>query len=53
MDETVTRAACETCGGSGADDLRVPIWIVLSGVGVGAAWALIGVGVGYAVARRR
>ncbi|WP_104179446.1 hypothetical protein [Arthrobacter sp. B0490] len=35
------------------DSLRVPFWIVLAGVGVGAFWALAGVTVGAAVARRR
>lgn len=28
------------------DELRVPFWIVLAGVGAGAFWALAGVGVG-------
>jgi hypothetical protein len=28
------------------DELRVPFWIVLAGVGVGAFWALAGVLVG-------
>ncbi len=28
------------------DELRVPFWIVLAGVGVGAFWALAGVVVG-------
>jgi hypothetical protein len=35
------------------DDLRVPFWVVLAGVGAGAFWALAGVLVGYAVSRRR
>ncbi|MDQ0734406.1 hypothetical protein [Arthrobacter agilis] len=35
------------------DALRVPFWIVLAGVGVGAFWALAGVAVGAAVTRRR
>ncbi len=34
----------------GADDLRVPFWVVLAGVGAGAFWALAGVVVGYRVA---
>jgi hypothetical protein len=34
------------------DPLRVPFWIVLASVGVGAAWALMGVLVGVRVARR-
>jgi uncharacterized protein (TIGR03382 family) len=37
----------------GDDDLRVPFWVVLAGVGTGAFWALAGVLVGYAVSRRR
>lgn len=28
------------------DELSVPFWIVLAGVGAGAFWALAGVGVG-------
>ncbi|MEX5236192.1 hypothetical protein [Kocuria arenosa] len=28
------------------DELQVPFWIVLAGVGAGAFWALIGVAVG-------
>ncbi len=35
------------------DDLRVPFWVVLAGVGAGAFWALAGVAVGYAISRRR
>ena len=35
---------------AGADDLRVPFWVVLAGVGAGAFWALAGVVVGYRVA---
>ena len=35
------------------DDLRVPFWIVLAGVGAGAFWALAGVLVGWRIARRR
>lgn len=35
------------------DDLRVPFWVVLAGVGAGASWALAGVLVGYAISRRR
>jgi hypothetical protein len=34
------------------DNLRVPFWIVLAGVGVGAFWALAGVAVGVHVARK-
>ena len=36
-----------------ADETRVPFWIVLTGVGVGAAWALIGVAVGHWISRHR
>ncbi|MEX5257359.1 hypothetical protein [Kocuria arenosa] len=35
------------------DQLRVPFWIVLAGVGAGAIWALAGVGVGAWVRGRR
>jgi hypothetical protein len=35
------------------DDLRVPFWVVLAGVGVGAFWALLGVLVGTRIAHRR
>jgi carbon monoxide dehydrogenase subunit G len=35
-----------------ADDLRVPFWIVLAGVGAGAFWTLVGVVVGWTIARR-
>lgn len=39
---------------AGSDsELRVPFWIVLAGVGVGAFWALSGVAIGAAIARRR
>lgn len=34
------------------DSLRVPFWIVLAGVGVGAFWALTGVLVGVKVAQK-
>jgi hypothetical protein len=34
------------------DELRVPFWIVLAGVGAGAFWALAGVLVGWRIARR-
>lgn len=34
------------------DSLRVPFWIVLAGVGVGAFWALAGVLVGVKVGRK-
>ena len=35
------------------DQLRVPFWVVLAGVGAGAFWALMGVLVGTRVAHRR
>jgi hypothetical protein len=35
------------------DEMRVPFWVVLAGVGVGAFWALMGVLIGTRVARRR
>lgn len=35
------------------DAMRVPFWIVLAGVGVGAFWALAGVAVGHWISRRR
>jgi hypothetical protein len=35
------------------DELRVPFWTVLAGVGVGAAWALAGVLAGYRISRSR
>lgn len=34
------------------EDLKVPFWIVLAGVGAGAFWALAGVVVGSRIARR-
>ncbi len=34
------------------DTLRVPFWIVLAGVGVGAFWALAGVAVGVWAGRK-
>ncbi|WP_299957586.1 hypothetical protein [uncultured Modestobacter sp.] len=34
------------------DEMRVPFWVVLAGVGVGAFWSLMGVLVGTRVARR-
>ena len=35
------------------DEMRVPFWVVLTGVGVGSFWTLMGVLVGTRVARRR
>lgn len=35
------------------DELRVPFWVVLAGVGAGAVWALAGVLVGTWITRRR
>ena len=34
------------------DEMRVPFWVVLAGVGVGAFWALAGVLVGSRLRRR-
>ena len=44
-----TRARMEP---NAMDDLRVPFWIVLAGVGVGAFWMMIGVLVGSRLARK-
>ncbi|WP_380166499.1 hypothetical protein [Jannaschia sp. R86511] len=49
MADSGTRAPAQVPAG---DELRVPFWIVLAGVGVGAVWALAGVLVGYRIARR-
>jgi hypothetical protein len=35
------------------DEMRVPFWVVLAGVGVGAFWSLTGVLIGTRIARRR
>ena len=35
------------------DEMRVPFWVVLAGVGVGAFWSLMGVLVCTRIARRR
>ena len=35
------------------DEMRVPFWVVLAGVGAGAFWALMGVLVGTRITRRR
>ncbi|WP_432523207.1 hypothetical protein [Kineococcus sp. SYSU DK006] len=48
MGEAEARAA----GVQAGDEMRVPFWIVLAGVGVGAVWALAGVVVGHRIARR-
>lgn len=37
---------------SAAEDLKVPFWIVLAGVGAGAFWSLAGVLIGWRIARR-
>lgn len=37
---------------SAAEDMRVPFWVMLAGVGAGAFWALAGVLVGWRIARR-
>lgn len=34
------------------DEMRVPFWVVLAGVGVGSFWTLMGVLVGIRVGRR-
>jgi hypothetical protein len=34
------------------DEMRVPFWVVLAGVGAGAFWALAGVLIGTRIARR-
>ena len=46
----VYRAPVKAAGAG--DELRVPFWIVLAGVGAGAFWALAGVLVGWRIARR-
>ncbi len=38
---------------SATDEMRVPFWVVLAGVGAGAFWALAGVLVGSRLMRRR
>ncbi|WP_156119192.1 MULTISPECIES: hypothetical protein [Modestobacter] len=35
------------------DEMRVPFWVVLAGVGVGSFWTLMGVLVGTRLSRRR
>jgi hypothetical protein len=49
MDEDVEQALVHAA----TDELRVPFWIVLAGVGAGAFWALAGVLVGTRISRRR
>ena len=49
MDETTQQRLVQVA----TDELRVPFWVVLAGVGVGAFWALAGVLVGSSLARRR
>jgi hypothetical protein len=49
MDETTEQRLVHVA----TDGLRVPFWVVLAGVGVGAFWTLTGVLVGSALARRR
>ena len=44
VEERLVRAA--------TDEMRVPFWVVLAGVGVGAFWALMGVLVGTRISRR-
>ncbi|MGY1685717.1 hypothetical protein ACI8AV_04000 [Geodermatophilus sp. SYSU D00804] len=38
---------------SDEDEMRVPFWIVLAGVGAGAFWALAGVALGSWLRSRR
>ena len=49
MDETTEQRLVRVA----TDGMRVPFWVVLAGVGVGAFWALAGVLVGSSLARRR
>ena len=49
MDETTEQRLTQVA----TDQLRVPFWVVLAGVGAGAFWALAGVLVGSSLARRR
>jgi uncharacterized protein len=48
----VFRAPAPAAAAPGAE-LSVPFWIVLAGVGAGAFWALAGVVIGWAIARRK
>ncbi|MCZ2828080.1 hypothetical protein O2W14_04430 [Modestobacter sp. VKM Ac-2986] len=48
MDETTEQRLVHVA----TDQLRVPFWVVLAGVGVGAFWALAGVLVGSSLRRR-
>lgn len=49
--EPPSTPSTSACSCTQDDELRVPFWIVLAGVGAGAFWALTGVVVGYRVAR--
>ena len=49
MDETTEQRLVQVA----TDGMRVPFWVVLAGVGVGAFWALAGVLVGTSPTRRR
>ncbi len=49
MEQSVEQRLVETA----TDETRVPFWVVLAGVGVGAFWALAGVLVGTWITRRR
>ena len=49
MDETTEQRLVQVA----TDAMRVPFWVVLAGVGVGAFWALAGVLVGTSLTRRR
>ena len=49
MEQSVEQRLVETA----TDEMRVPFWVVLAGVGAGAFWALVGVLVGTWISRRR
>lgn len=46
------RRPARCCDGA-HDGLQVPFWIPMACFGLGAVWALAGVGVGWAVSRAR
>ena len=48
MEQTVEQQLVQAA----TDEMRVPFWVVLAGVGVGAFWALAGVLIGTRIARR-
>jgi hypothetical protein len=49
MEQTVEQRLVQAA----TDEMRVPFWVVLAGVGAGAVWALLGVLVGTWVSSRR